>query len=141
MILQDRDQVHALELLQENLVQLEDEIASLNKIRELLKELISRFDRGIRENIEPDLLEDSALVRAIGTLALPKTTIKENVTMSDLNKANDILDQSLNVRILHLPPCVVAAYQVVGENPEDEVSNIVLKFVQESGLYEKKPEQ
>lgn len=140
VILQDREQTRALELLQENLVQLEDEIASLNRIRELLKELVSRLDRGIREKISSDILEDSALVKAISTLALPKTTIKESATMSDLNKANEILDKSLNVRILLLPPCTVAACRYVGENPEENVGNIVSKFVQDSGLYEIKPD-
>lgn len=140
VILQDREQRRALELLQENLVQLEDEISSLNKIRELLKELVSQFDKGIRENLAPDLLEDSALVQAIGALALPKTTIKESVTMSDLNKANETLDKSLNVRILLLPPCTVAAYRFVGANPEEAAGDVVSKFVQESGLYEIKPD-
>lgn len=140
LILQDRNQMQALELLQENLAQMEDEIASLNRIRELLKELVRRFDERIRENLSPDMLEDSALVKAISALALPKAMIKESVTMSDLNKANETLDKSLNVRILLLPPCTVAACRVVGENPEETVGEIMSKFVQDSGLYESKPD-
>ena len=44
--------------------------------------------------------------------------------MSDLNKANEILDKSLNVRIILLPPCTVAAYQFVGENPEEQAGDV-----------------
>lgn len=140
VILQDRSQVQALEILQDNLDQLEDEIASLNIIRGLLKELVLRFDRSVRENIPLDLLEDPKFVKAIGALTLSKTTIKENTNMSDLNKANEILDKSLNVRILFLPPCTVAACQMIGENPEEQAGDVICKFVQESGLYEKKPD-
>ena len=140
MILQDTNQLHALEILQENLEELEEEAASLNLIKKLLKELVLRFDRSIRKNIPFDMLEDSEFAKAIGRLALSKTTIKENTNMSDLNKANEILDKSLNVRIILLPPCTVAAYQFVGENPEEQAGDVICKFVQESGLYEKKPD-
>ena len=140
MILQDTNQLHALEILQENLEELEEEAASLNLIKKLLKELVLRFDRSIRKNIPFDMLEDLEFAKAIGRLALSKTTIKENTNMSYLNKANEILDKSLNVRIILLPPCTVAAYQFVGENPEEQAGDVICKFVQESGLYEKKPD-
>lgn len=140
VILQDKTQVKTLEILQDNLTELEDEIASLNLIRNLLKELVLRFDKSIRENIPLDLLEDPNFAKAIGSLALSKTTIKENTNMSELNKANEILNKTLNVRILLLPPCTVAAYQFVGENPEEQAGDVISKFVQESGLYEKKPD-
>lgn len=139
-VLQDKSQVQALEILQNNLTELDDEINSLNLIRKLLKELVLQFDRSIRENIPHDMLEDPEFVEAIGRLTLSKTTLKESTSMSDLNKANDILNKSLNVRTLLLPPCTVAAYQFVGENPEEQAGDVIAKFIQESGLYEKKPD-
>lgn len=60
--------------------------------------------------------------------------------MEELNKAEEILEKSLTVRILRLPPCTVASYHYIGENPEEAVGDVVTKFVQESGLYEKKPD-
>ena len=60
--------------------------------------------------------------------------------MEELNRAGEILDKSLSVRILRLPPCTVASYHYIGENPEEAVGEVVTRFVQESGLYEKKPD-
>ena len=60
--------------------------------------------------------------------------------MEELNRAGEILDKSLSVRILRLPPCTVASYHYIGENPEEAVGEVVTRFVQESGVYEKKPD-
>lgn len=60
--------------------------------------------------------------------------------MEELNRAGEILDRSLQVRILLLPPCTVASYHYIGENPEEAVGEVMTRFVQESGVYEKKPD-
>lgn len=140
IILQDEAHRQSLLLLQENLAQLDEEIASLDLIRSILKQFIDRLDKSIRHKTGFDLLEDSTLTEIVNALHFPKTTLKENANMNDLNKAEETLNKSLNVRILLLPPCTVAAYQYIGERPEENVGNTVSKFVQESKLYEKKPD-
>jgi len=60
--------------------------------------------------------------------------------MEDLNKVNEVLSQLKSVRIVMLPPCTVASYHFIGENPEEKVGDIVDKFVRESKLYEIKPD-
>lgn len=140
VILQDQVQSEFLRLLQENLSQLDEEIASLDLIRSILKQFIDHLDKSLRIKARFNLLEDSALTQMAAALAFPKTIIKENTSMNDLNKAEEVLNKSLNVRILLLPPCTVASYQYIGERPEEKVGDVVSKFVQDSRLYEIKPD-
>ena len=58
--------------------------------------------------------------------------------MEVLNRAEENLSRNLNVRILCLPPCTVAACHFIGENPEEVVGEKASRFVQESRLYERK---
>ncbi len=50
-----------------------------------------------------------------------------------MNKAPD-------VRYVLLPPCTVAAYHYIGENPEEKAGEVLDRFVRESRLYEVKPD-
>lgn len=140
VLLEDASQSQALGLLQDKLTELDDEIASLGLIRRLLKKLAQRLEESRRRQVRFDLLEDKSLTEIVGMLAFPKTTIKENTSMEELNRVGEILDKSLPVRILRLPPFTVAACRCVGENPEEAVGEAMTRFVQESGLYEKKPD-
>lgn len=140
VLLEDAKQGETLALLQDKLTELDDEINSLALIRRLLNRLAERFGEGRKRRLGFELLEDGELARIVGTLAFPKTSIKEETSMEDLNRAGEILDRTLPVRILHLPPCTVAAYHFIGENPEEAVGEVMNRFVQESRLYEKKPD-
>lgn len=60
--------------------------------------------------------------------------------MEDLSKATKKLEALKDVRIIHLPPCTVAASHYVGENPEDNAFKMLEKFLRESNLYEIKPD-
>lgn len=140
VILRDTTQREALRLLQEQLSELDDEINSLTLIRSLLVQFTDRLGESLKRRAHFDLLGDAALVEIVGTLSFPKTTIKENHNMENLNKAEKVLDKSLPVRILQLPPYTVASFHYIGENPEENVGEVVSKFIQESGLYRKKPD-
>ena len=60
--------------------------------------------------------------------------------MSEINQAEQEQWRKLNVRILLLPPMTVAAFHYIGADPEDHVGNMASRFVQESRLYEIKPD-
>lgn len=140
ILLGDTEQSESLRLLQGRLAELDDEIESLTLIRRLLKQLAGRLEECRRRQTQFDLLEDAELAEVAHVLAIPKTTIKENAGMEELNRAGEILDRSLQVRILLLPLCTVASYHYIGENPEEAVGEVMTRFVQESGVYEKKPD-
>lgn len=140
VILKDDGQLEALRIMRDNIAELDEEIASLGKVRSVLNAFVQRLDESIQRNARLDLLEDSALVEVVDMLTLSKSNLKEKYSMSELDKANEKLEKSDNVRILRLPPFTVASYQYIGENPEDNADEIIEKFIRESKLYEIKPD-
>lgn len=137
VILEDTGQDESQRLIWNKLEELSDEIHSLALVRRLLKRLAECLEESRMRQIPFDLLSDGTLAEIAGTLAFPKTMIKEKASMEDLNRAGEILDRTLSVRILHLPPCTVASCHFIGENPEESAGEMATRFVQESRLYEK----
>ena len=134
-ILTDKKQEQILKILQNNIAELDEEIESMDTIRKVLTMIVARY----REE-EYTLLADSELVEMIESLAPAKKQIQEAITMTDVNKANEVLNKDLNVRILMLPSNTVASCRIQGENPEEAVGDKVTEFVQSSRLFEKKPD-
>ena len=134
-ILKEKKQEQVLKILQSNIAELDEEIESMDTIRKVLTMIVARY----REE-EYTLLADSELVEIIDSLAHAKKQIQEAITMTDINKANEVLNKNLNVRILMLPSYTVASCCTQGENPEEVVSDKMTKFVQSSRLFEKKPD-
>lgn len=140
VILNDHEQVQALELMRENIFELDEEINALSIIRDILNVFILRLDESIRKKVQLDILQDNELVDVVNALSLSKNSLKEDRSMDDLNKASDNIQSKLNVRIILLPPCTVASYHYIGENPEEKVGNMMSKFILENKLYEIKPD-
>ena len=140
VILQDSEQLHALRIMQENIAALDEEIDSLDKIRGILKAFAARLEQSVQCRVRLDLLSDPRLIEAAKALSLPKTTLKESVSMNELNKADEALNKGLNVRMVLLPPYTVAAFHYIGEDPEEHVEESVDRFIRESRLYEIKPD-
>lgn len=132
-ILDAAEQREAVAIFLDQISRLDREIASLKVIRDVLSELAERGRR------EPVAL-DEAIENALASLPPPETTRKEGHTMSELNEANRQLSQGENVRIVRLPPSAVAAYQYVGENPEDHAHAVVNGWIRASGIYDIKPD-
>ncbi|MBQ8826725.1 MAG: effector binding domain-containing protein [Oscillospiraceae bacterium] len=140
IILNDGSKLHALQIMRDNIAELDGEISSLEKIRGILKAFVERLDKSVQQKSRIDLLDDTELKEVVSTLCLPKSVLKENASMAELNKADEILNKNLNVRIVLLPPFTVASNHYIGENPEEHVDDDVIKFIQESKLYEIKPD-
>ncbi|SHM90180.1 DNA-binding transcriptional regulator, MerR family [Anaerosporobacter mobilis DSM 15930] len=140
LIFEDKEQVDTLNIFQENINEIEDEINALSTIRDILNVFVSRLSISLQNDIRLDLLEDRELIKVVDTLCLSKLNLKEERSMNELNKANETLNKNLEVRMVLLPPCTVASFHYVGENPEEVVGNQMSKFVQESKIYERKPD-
>lgn len=138
VILQDDAKQEALQLMRDNISELDTEIESLSKVRSILEEFANRLDLSISTKINFDLLKDKTITEVIDTLALSKSALKEKYSMTDLEKANDVLNRPENVRIVHLPPFTVASFHQIGKTPEE--SNVMSDFIRESRLYEIKPD-
>lgn len=141
VILQDSGQMKTLEILRESVEELDGEIKSLETVRSALNMFISHLDEATQAKARVYLLGNNVLMKAVDTLSLPKTTLKEKTTsLSELDKANENLNKHLNVRIVMLPPFTVASNHVIGEDPEESVGDLIDKFIRDSRLYEIKPD-
>lgn len=140
VILQDETHQQTLNILQENLAQLEEEILAMSTLRSVLKTLVSRLESGIRKKVNLEILKDGELMEMIHMLKPPKTTLKEENFMSDLIKAEEVLEAKIDIRIVYLPPATVASYCCVRENPEDEAGAQIYAFIRENNLPALKPD-
>lgn len=139
-ILKDDDVSVALEIFEKNLSSIMDEVSALTTLGNVIQTLIERLRNNSYLNKKLDLLTDENMLEIVNSLMLPKNNIKENISMSELNKANESLSKLKDVRIIYLPPATVAASHYIGENPEDNAGELLNKFVLESGLCDIKPD-
>lgn len=140
VILQDDRYEQTRRILQDSIDELDGEIRSLDTIRSILNAFLLRLDEKIRGKARLDLLGETDLIEAANAILPSKNTLKENLGMNELEKANETLEKNLNVRILQIPPFTVASNHVIGKEPEETVGIPVDKFIRDSRLYEIKPD-
>jgi len=128
------------EVFQECINELDEEINALTVIRDILSSLITRINTMADTHIKLDIFHDADIMSVIQTLSLSKINLKEEYSMDDLNKANDILSAFKDVRILYLPPSTVAASHYFGENPEANAFKPLNDFVRGIQLHKIKPD-
>jgi DNA gyrase inhibitor GyrI len=140
LIFIDSEQNRIVEVFQESIAELDKEITALNTIRDILRIFVSRLNESVRASVKLDLLDDAEIINVIETLTLSKINFKEARSMDDLNKANETLNKLNDVRILHLPPCTVAASHFIGPDPELNSGNGLMDFIKKVNLYKIKPD-
>ena len=139
-ILTNCDAGEAVAVLQARVREVEGEMRSLAAIRDVLAMFIQRISGAQDMAQRLALLGDEGVMAAVRALQLPNPTLKEKIIMSEINQAEQEQWRKLNVRFLQLPPMTVAAFHYVGPDPEDHVGDMASRFVQESHLYEAKPD-
>ncbi len=138
VILNDEIGTKALEIMRENLSELDDEMKALGIIKSILSAYISRLDESIHKKIRLDLLEDSELIDIAKTLSLSKLNLKEDLSMDSLNEAQKITEKKIDIRIIYIPPAIVAASHYFGPEPENNAGRQLTNFIKDSGLAETK---
>jgi DNA-binding transcriptional MerR regulator len=138
-ILQSSGAAEAVEIFRQNISQLDAEITALSTV----KAILTRFVEEIREkaDVQLQLLGEEALLAS--ALTFSDNKIKEGEFMvEELNRANQQLDkyEDKDVRIVSLPPMVVAAAYASGESCEGTTGGMIYKFVTETDLLKKKPD-
>jgi len=136
-----------LEVFKQNVSEIEDEITALSTMRLILSNFIDELQIKTDISLKTVLFSDESLLNAINSLSLTKINFKEEKSMDELNKASETLSKLSDVRILHLPPCAVAASHCFGktngengENPESKAGNQLMEFILKSNLYQIKPD-
>lgn len=131
LILREQDPSLRQAVFRQHIAQLDQETAALMAIRGILTRLAEHSG-------DPAYLTSPELLSLTDALMPPKTTLKEEGTMTEKN--TPVLAEKLNVRILHLPPMTVASFHYIGNEPEEVVGDRMSRFVQESKIYEVKPD-
>jgi DNA-binding transcriptional MerR regulator len=140
LIYNDAEHMNMVEVFQENINELDDEIAALQIIRDIMRIFVERLNSTVHTHIKLDMLDDADIVSVIQTLSLSKINFKEEFSMDDLNRANETLSALKNVRIIYLPPCTVAASCYIGKNPEHNAWKPLDEFIRSIGLQKIKPD-
>lgn len=92
--------------MQQHIQTMNDEIVSLEKVRDVLTMLLSRLQACTQRKITLDALGDETLRQVIQQLTVSKNKLKERVNMEELDKANETLNQSL--------PCAFCSFHLHG---------------------------
>ncbi|MFC3745380.1 effector binding domain-containing protein [Paenibacillus sp. GCM10012306] len=139
-ILENEDVRATVEIFKERVKEVTGRIDSLTTIKEIILKLIEGLENSHQLDINQNMLNDEALLREVASLSLTYLDLKEDKSMKDLNKAAETLQTIENVRIVHVPPFTVASSHFIGENPEEHAGKQLYQFVQESQLYNVKPD-
>ena len=127
----------AIDMLERNLADIEDEITALSTIRSVIKSFLEQLNlRDARFSL-PD---DESLLEVVDALTVSKISFKEAKSMDELNQANEKLTKLTDVRIIYLPPMTLAAASATGENCEGKALGIIDRFVRENDLLKIKPD-
>ncbi|MCL2774265.1 MAG: MerR family transcriptional regulator [Oscillospiraceae bacterium] len=157
-ILDNQNTAATVEILERNISELDEEITSLSTV----KSILTRFAEELRIKTDMvmklDLLNDAAALSIADSISFSKNYInkmnsaqfrvteqagihyvKGNVTMENLNKANETLNKlkDSDVRIVYLPPMTVAFARGLAGTKKGYT---IEKFVRETGLLKIKPD-
>jgi DNA-binding transcriptional MerR regulator len=141
-ILNNQDAVAVIEIFKQNISQLDAEITALSTLKSILMRFVDELQEKADISFKLDLFNDKTMLAIVSTLSFSQNKIKENVSMEELNKANDNLSKlaDSDVRIVYLPPMTVAAAYASGEGCEGKAGDMITQFVKESGLLSIKPD-
>lgn len=141
-ILNNQNAVAVIEIFKQNINELDEEITALSTLKSILMLFVDELQEKADVNLRLELLNDKTMLAIVSTLSFSKNKIKENVSMEELNKANENLNKlaDKDVRIVYLPPMTVAAAYATGEGCEGKAIDMITQFVKEIGLLKIKPD-
>lgn len=141
-IFENDEQKYIVEIFEKNISEFDNEITALNTIRAILHSLVTRLEESVTVKINLDLLHDNEILKIVEPLNLDKLKFKGEKSMEELNKASESLNklQDKDVRIVYLPPAAIASIHCKGGSPEIESGQLLQQFIEDTKLYEVKPD-
>jgi DNA-binding transcriptional MerR regulator len=153
-ILNNQNAVTVIEIFKQNISELDEQITALSVVRSILVRFVEELQGKSDIRLKLDLLNDKTMLAIVSSLSFSENKInksptlletKENVTMENLNKANETLNKlkDNDVRIVYLPPMTVASAHGpadCSEGKEKKPTHIITKFARETGLLKIKPD-
>lgn len=136
-IILDGDISQAIDILEKHIEEMDSSISVMQRMRQALLSLVEQLQQSSQETFYLQLVNNNTVLEITNELPLSKHQLKEEIVMSE---AKEMVKKEDNVRMVLLPPCTVAAYQYIGENPEEKVGDVMDEFIRTNKLYEKKPD-
>lgn len=128
-----------IDIFKENSDEFSKEITSLYSIRQILQSFVKRLDN-IRTTNKLLSTENNKIVELIESLSLSIKNIKESTSMDIIKEANKVLNKTKDIRVIYIPPIIVAASHYIGDNPEDNANKIMSDFIKNVDLVNIKPD-
>jgi len=137
-ILQSEDAAAAIAIFQQNLREMDDEIAALSTIKSVIQALLERLQI---QSGSLWLLDDTGLLKIADSLTTSKIKFKEDRAVEKLDKAGENLDKlrGKEVRVVYLPPATVASARSVGGDPEHDTDVVMAKYIEDAHLFQIHP--
>jgi len=142
-ILNNSSAAETVEIFRQNISNLDEEITALSTVKSILIHFVDELSKKANISLNLSLLGDETVFSVINALSFPNNQIKEvkeNLTMENLNNANESLNKLTDVRIIYLPPMTVAAASATGDNCEGKALEMTERFVKEMNLLKIKPD-
>lgn len=139
-ILLKPDAVSVIEIFQQNIFELDDEIAALSTIRNILGHFVDELKKTANVQINRLITQDKTVLTALEALSQISINFREDRTMDKLKKTEDSLAKLNDVRIVYLPPSAVACSHYIGDDPEQHAYEAADRFVRDTGLCRIKPD-
>lgn len=141
-ILNNQNAVEVIEIFKQNISKLDEEVTALSTLKSILLRFVGELQEKADVYLKLDLLKDKTMLALVSTLSFSENKIKENISLEELNQANEKLSKltDKDVRIVYLPPMTVAAAYATGEGCEGKANDRITEFVKKSGLRTIKPD-
>ncbi len=124
-IFNNQNALSAVEIFEQNIVELDEEITALSTVKSILAHFVDELREKANILLQFDMLNDEKSLAIIDSLSFSKNHIKESLSMDELNKADESLTKLKEkyIRIVNLPPMTIAEVNFYGETvlPGEEI--------------------
>ena len=139
-ILSNPDATTVVNIFKKSIQELDSEITALSTIKKILDRFVMELEKKTNIQLNLNYLTSHSVLELSAPLSLVQKNTKENITMSGLNEAAEVLAKLDNARVVFIPPMTVASYRHIGERPKENAAKTVDEFVRSSGIYQTKPD-
>ncbi|MBQ4629279.1 MAG: effector binding domain-containing protein [Clostridia bacterium] len=128
----------AIDIFEENLVEIDGEITALSTIRSIIKSFLNKLQIDDTKFMLPD---DENLMDIVDSLTVTKINFKEEKNLEELNRASEKVNKltDKDIRILYLPPATVASVTAVCDNPEEYTGGVIDRWAESVNLFDAYP--
>lgn len=140
IIMNTPDAAEVIEIFKTSVSNLDAEMTALSTIKSVLDKFVRELEKLADLQLNLDFLRDDAVLQLTGSLSLVQRNVKDGPTMTDLNKASEVVNRLRNVRVVYLPPMTVASAFFEGENAQERAWQAINGFVRHHNLIDIKPD-